>query len=158
MRRWAAPIVALAARARPLLVRCHGNLWNGFAAAEVKRRLGIPYVVSLHCNPDVDSFRGRHGGDWKKRLIGAALQEVEALTLRQADLVLPVYDPVVPYLRRHGVMPPQLRRAAPRVGEVKRNFSDVSKARGRPGWSARVSLDDGLDRTVRWFLAEEGRR
>jgi UDP-glucose 4-epimerase len=33
-----------------------------------------------------------------------------------------------------------------------RNYSDTSKARRRLGWHARVDLDDGLDRTVKWFL------
>jgi nucleoside-diphosphate-sugar epimerase len=33
-----------------------------------------------------------------------------------------------------------------------RNYSDTTKARRHLGWSARVGLDDGLDRTVKWFL------
>src|SRR5487761_1126076 len=41
---WAAPIVALARSARPQLIRCHGNHLNAFAAAEIKRRLGIPFL------------------------------------------------------------------------------------------------------------------
>src|SRR5262249_42459748 len=45
LRRWADPIVDLARRVRPALVRCHGNDLNAFAASEIKRRLGIPYVV-----------------------------------------------------------------------------------------------------------------
>ena len=38
------------------------------------------------------------------------------------------------------------------VGDVMRNYSDTSKAHRRLGWNARVGLDDGLDRTVKWFL------
>jgi UDP-glucose 4-epimerase len=41
-----------------------------------------------------------------------------------------------------------------RVGDVRRNFSDTTKARTRLGWSPRVSLDEGLRRTVRWFLEQ----
>ena len=32
------------------------------------------------------------------------------------------------------------------------NFSDTRKARERLGWSAHVSLEQGLDQTVAWFL------
>jgi UDP-glucose 4-epimerase len=55
-------------------------------------------------------------------------------------------------LKSHGIDPPEIRHAKPRVGDVKRNYSDTTKARTRLGWSPRVSLDEGLDRTVRWFL------
>jgi UDP-glucose 4-epimerase len=56
-------------------------------------------------------------------------------------------------LKRHGVKAPDLRHGEPRVGDVRRNYSDTSKARRMLGWSARVGLDEGLDRTVKWFLS-----
>jgi len=40
----------------------------------------------------------------------------------------------------------------PRPGEVVRNYSDVSKARARLGFEPRVSLDDGIERTIEYFL------
>jgi UDP-glucose 4-epimerase len=56
----------------------------------------------------------------------------------------------------HGATAPEIGgeifHAAPRVGDVTRNYSDTTKARRRLGWDARVGLDDGLDRTVKWFL------
>ena len=55
-------------------------------------------------------------------------------------------------LERYQIKAPQIVNADSRVGDVKRNFSDISKARTRLGWNAQVSLEDGLDRTVRWFL------
>lgn len=55
-------------------------------------------------------------------------------------------------LERNGVPTHGIHHAAARVGDVKRNYSDTRKARDRLGWSARVSLADGLDRTVKWFL------
>jgi len=45
--------------------------------------------------------------------------------------------------------------AEPRLGDVKRNFSDTSKAQKHLGWSAQVSLKDGLGMTVEWFLKQE---
>jgi glycosyltransferase involved in cell wall biosynthesis len=101
LRRWAAGAVALAARVRPNVVRCHGANLNAFAACEIKRRLGIPYAVSLHINPDED-LRGRAAGR-RERLWLASLRAVERHALRRADVVLPVYRAIVPYLNRLGV-------------------------------------------------------
>jgi glycosyltransferase involved in cell wall biosynthesis len=100
LRSWAAEGVELARHIRPRLVRCHGAWLNAFVAYEIRRRLGIPYVVSLHINPDED-VRGRAGG--RERLEAEAIRSVERVALRGADLVLPVYRPIVPYLDRLGV-------------------------------------------------------
>src|SRR3954454_2865035 len=101
LRGWADAAVDIAQKVQPSLVRCHGAWHNGIAAAEIKRRLGIPYVVSMHINPDED-VRGRPQEriDW---LQWRAIKSVERYTLRHADLVLPVYEPIVPYLKRMGV-------------------------------------------------------
>jgi UDP-glucose 4-epimerase len=56
-------------------------------------------------------------------------------------------------LRRNGITPKGIRHGEPRVGDAKRNYSDTSKARRMLGWSAQVNLDDGLNRTVKWFLS-----
>ena len=61
-------------------------------------------------------------------------------------------------LGRYRIKVPKSFNSGPRVGDVKRNFSDTSKARARLGWSAQVSLEDGLDRTVRWFQETYARR
>lgn len=98
---WAGKALDLARTVRPALIRCHGALLNAFAAATIKRTLGIPYVVSLHINPDED-VRGRaHSG--VKRLVTWAQQDIERIGLLNADLVMPVYKPIVPYLQRLGV-------------------------------------------------------
>jgi UDP-glucose 4-epimerase len=43
----------------------------------------------------------------------------------------------------------------PRAGDVKRNFSDTSKALKRLGWTPEINLSEGLKRTVEWFVGEE---
>jgi glycosyltransferase involved in cell wall biosynthesis len=101
LRRWAQPAVALAASIGPALVRCHGAHLNAYAAYQIQRELGIPYVVSLHINPDED-VRPRAVG-LRERILTRAITSVETLTLRNANLVLPVYEPIVPFLRRIGV-------------------------------------------------------
>jgi glycosyltransferase involved in cell wall biosynthesis len=82
-------------------VRCYGAHLNAFAALEIRRELGVPFVVSLHINPDED-IRGRLTG-FGDRLRAKALSRLERRTLREADLVLPVYQSIVPYLERIGV-------------------------------------------------------
>jgi L-malate glycosyltransferase len=98
---WAEKALDLARTVRPVLIRCHGALLNAFAAATIKQKMGIPYLVSLHINPDED-VRGR-AQNLVKRLVTRAQQDVERIGLLNADMVMPVYQPIVPYLQRLGV-------------------------------------------------------
>jgi len=98
LRPWAEPIVALAGRIRPRLIRCHGAYLNGFVGAVVKERHGVPLALSLHINPD-DGLRRRPEGimDW---VASWALPGVERIAIEAADRVLPVYSPILPYLQK----------------------------------------------------------
>jgi len=40
-----------------------------------------------------------------------------------------------------------------RLGDVKRNFSDTSKAMKHLGWQAETELDKGVENTVDWFVS-----
>ena len=105
LRDWAAPGVEIARAIDPHLVRCHGADWNAYLASQIKRKLGIPYVVSLHINPDVNPVR-RHVKpplSPAQEAHNAFFEYVEHAGLRGADLVMPVYRPILPYLDRHGV-------------------------------------------------------
>ncbi len=46
----------------------------------------------------------------------------------------------------------QLNHMAPRLGDVRRNFSDTSKAQKMLGWKAETDLSEGLRKTVEWFV------
>ncbi|WP_337996694.1 glycosyltransferase [Oleispirillum naphthae] len=104
LRKWAKPGVEIARRVAPHLIRCHGADWNTYLASRIKAELGIPYVVSLHINPDVNPVR---------RFVGPGptpaqarrnrfYEHIEAAGLRNADLAMPVYRPILPYLHRIG--------------------------------------------------------
>lgn len=100
-RPWALGAVELARRVRPDVVRCHGAHLNALAASEIRAAIGTPYAVSLHINPDVDVRAG-----WRptiETVQAHAIRRVERLALRRADLVLPVYRSIVPFLERIGV-------------------------------------------------------
>jgi UDP-glucose 4-epimerase len=59
---------------------------------------------------------------------------------------------LVSILSAAGINGIRIIHSEPRLGDVRRNFSDISKARDFLGWRAKVSLDEGLERAVRWFL------
>ena len=85
----------------PQMIRCHGASVNVFMASCIKDNCGIPYVVSMHINPDVD-IRGRAAG-FVKNVVNNARKKVERIGLLNADLVMPVYSPIVSYLEGLGV-------------------------------------------------------
>ncbi len=105
LRRWAKKGVELARRIRPDLIRCHGADWNTYLASRIKAALGVPYVVSLHINPDINPVRRIVKPDLSDAEIrhNDFYQHIESTGLSNADLVMPVYKPIVPYLRRLGI-------------------------------------------------------
>lgn len=103
---WAEPAVELARQIEPALIRCHGDYFNIYAAACIKEKLGIPFVVSLHTNPDGDV--GKDAMRWEDRLHFWLIRSMQNYALRQADLVMPVYQSIVPYLERRKVKKYQL--------------------------------------------------
>jgi glycosyltransferase involved in cell wall biosynthesis len=103
LRRWAEPAVQLARRINPALVRCHSADFNAFAASRIKRALGTPYVVSLHINPDINAVRRPPPQSLAEERRNLAWEDLEREGLRHADLALPVYRSILPYLDRLGI-------------------------------------------------------
>jgi glycosyltransferase involved in cell wall biosynthesis len=101
LNRWARYAVEIAQQINPRLIRCHGNWLNGYLAHRIKKKLGIPYVVSIHTNPDVTLRGSLETKD--EKIYWHALRRIERISLRNADLVLPVYKPIIPYLKDIGV-------------------------------------------------------
>jgi UDP-glucose 4-epimerase len=56
----------------------------------------------------------------------------------------------------HGVARPAVVFQAPRLGDVRRNFSDTTKARTRLGWTATTALSEGIEATIQWFAEQAG--
>lgn len=63
-------------------------------------------------------------------------------------------EKLVPTLTDAGIGPVAVSHEAPRVGDVRRNFSDTRKAREMLGWKAETRLADGLRETVDWFIGQ----
>lgn len=63
-------------------------------------------------------------------------------------------EKLIKIMRRHGISDFRLSNTDSRIGDVKRNFADNSKARKRLGWAPKFSINKGLSRTVKYFLED----
>ena len=99
LNRWAETGVRLAKEIKPNLIRCYGNGFNAYMGSRIRRKLGVPMVVSLHVVPDKD-FQPR---TFLGKINSKALRRVEQPALRSADHFIAVYNPIVPYLQRNEV-------------------------------------------------------
>lgn len=61
-------------------------------------------------------------------------------------------DKLLPILSDAGIDNVRVCYTEPRLGDVRRNFSDTSKAKNMLGWQAHTSLSEGLQYTVGFFL------
>jgi len=68
--------------------------------------------------------------------------------------VLEMTNVLLPVLSDFGYKNVTVEHGEPRQGDVKRNYSDTSKAQQLLGWKAAVELTDGLKQTVEWFLIQ----
>jgi len=102
LKRWADAGVRLARRIKPDMIRCHENTFNGFMAARIKQELGVPIVISLHGNPDLD-LRGPVARTIGEKTRSWAHKAVERPGLRVSDHFIAVYASILPYLRRNRV-------------------------------------------------------
>ena len=94
-----------------------------------------------------DTVRGLVAAGACDELVGEVVNVArgnEASILHIAELLPPLVGRDVPVVHE-----------APRPGDVDRHFADVSKARRLFGYEPRVQLDDGLARTVEWFLSND---
>jgi UDP-glucose 4-epimerase len=78
--------------------------------------------------------------------------EVFQIATSAETTVQELVDRLLPALAEAGIDGIEVRKTAARRGEVRRNYADTSKARRMLGWKAEVDLDEGLRRTVRWFV------
>jgi len=78
--------------------------------------------------------------------------EIFQIATSSETSVRELLDKLLPILAVAGMKDVEVRQTAPRLGDVQRNYSDTSKAARLLGWRAEVALDEGLRRTVEWFV------
>lgn len=74
--------------------------------------------------------------------------EVFQIATNTETTVGKLVDVLFSILADSGIDNVEMRHSSPRLGDVKRNFSDTSKAAKLLGWQAQFSLVDGLRNTV----------
>src|SRR5215207_7962989 len=80
--------------------------------------------------------------------------EVFQIATSAETTVQELTDRLLPALAASGLKDIEVRNTAARRGEVRRNYADTSKAHRMLGWKAEVGLDEGLKRTVDWYVDE----
>ena len=86
IRRWIRDGLELVREIGPDLIRVHNNFLEAHLAQHIKRRLGTPYVVSIHHS------EWQFKGTLKTRLLSLAQARFEASSLQQADAAIAVYQ------------------------------------------------------------------
>jgi len=78
--------------------------------------------------------------------------EVFQIATNAETSVREMIDGLLPVLAAVGIKDVEVRQTSPRLGDVMRNYSDTSKAARMLGWRSEVDLEEGLRRTVEWFM------
>jgi UDP-glucose 4-epimerase len=77
--------------------------------------------------------------------------EVFQIGTNKERTVAELVEKLLPILAQAGIKDVDVSHGPPRKGDVRRNFSDTSKASKLLGWQAQVELETGLKRTWEWF-------
>jgi UDP-glucose 4-epimerase len=64
-------------------------------------------------------------------------------------------DMLVCELNKQGITHIDMINGEARLGDVRRNFSDTTKAKKRLGWQPHVNLATGIRKTVEYFVNEQ---
>ena len=62
---------------------------------------------------------------------------------------------LVQELQNHGVAEPTIKYTESRLGDVKRNYSDTSKAKAMLNWESKTNLKEGISKTIQYFLEQK---
>jgi len=73
----------------------------------------------------------------------------------QETTVNQIADHLIDLLKIKGIIAPKPIKVDARLGDVKRNFSDISKAKKVLGWNPKTNLSEGLKITLEYFINEK---
>ncbi len=80
--------------------------------------------------------------------------EVFQIATNAETTVSEMVDILLPILADSGFKDVKMCYTDPRLGDVRRNFSDTSKARKMLGWRPEMDISNGLKRTLDWFIQQ----
>lgn len=97
LQQWIRICIELVREINPNIIRVHNCFIQGYLASEIKKQLGIPYIISLHGvfdRDDLDTFTLRFMRWFRIKL--------EKISLRNSDAVIVVYKPIIRYAKKYG--------------------------------------------------------
>jgi UDP-glucose 4-epimerase len=89
---------------------------------------------------------------WQAATVEGIGGEIFQIATNKETTVEEVFEIIIRSLANYGINNVSVRHTNPRKGDVRRNFSDISKAKNLLKWETEVELDEGIERTVRWFI------
>jgi len=66
-----------------------------------------------------------------------------------------IAEHIINLFQKKGIKVPLPVKVDERIGDVKRNFSDISKAKKILGWNPKTKIKDGLEKTLEYFINEK---
>lgn len=81
---------------QPNLIRSYNNFLEGYLSYHIKKKLFIPYVISLHGVWDRDCLY-----TFLHKIRRFFLKKFEIISLKNADAVIAVYKPIIRYALEH---------------------------------------------------------
>lgn len=88
---------------KPNVIRSYNPLVQGWLATKASKKLGIPLVVSLHTNYEQQrNFLKKEHKYFQFLKMTYASQKIEKFVLQNADVVVCVYEFIVPYAKKMG--------------------------------------------------------
>jgi UDP-glucose 4-epimerase len=98
-----------------------------------------------------DLVRAIRLSEYKPEIGGETFQ----IATNKETSIMELVELLIPILADSGYQNVNVEYKAPRVGDVRRNFSDTSKARKRLNWEAKVELSSGLQQIVKWYAEQK---
>ena len=97
-------VIDLIKKIKPDVIRSYNPLLQGWMAAQVKKELGIPLVISLHGDYDKDRrYFARKNKDYKSYLkLLYTKNALESFSLKNADNVIIIYEFLRNYAEKMG--------------------------------------------------------
>lgn len=83
--------------------------------------------------------------------------EIFQIASNQETTITEMTNKLTNELKKQGVKNINIKNISIRTGDMKKNFSDTSKAKERLGWNAQINLTEGLSKTVGYFLNKIGK-
>lgn len=101
LKKWMGDAVRFVKNIEPDLIRCYGIGLNAYLSARIQEELQIPYAVSIHTQ--LDERKGIDGKTLKHSLFDILCENIYKIGIKKANVVLPVYKSIIPYLERRGI-------------------------------------------------------